>query len=213
MSDKRSPGATLCGTERLAPLMVEQTMPVKWIPLFLCLLAGPVCFGAAHAPAFEGRDALNSQSLKVTAAGKKGIVVVFLSAVCPCSNSHVGELATLAKEHPNFAFVGVHSNSDEPKEITQKYFHEINLPFPIIQDEGAKIADELKAYKTPHAFVVLANGDIAYRGGVSSSRNFAAADKKFLRDALEDLDHNRAVRTAEGRTLGCIISRGSSDAW
>ncbi len=165
------------------------------------------------ASALKGSDVLTGKAISTSLEGHKGLVVVFLSAVCPCSNSHIQELTALSKAYPDFIFLGVHSNSDEKKDQTQTYFQNAKLPFPVIQDNGAKIADEFKAYKTPHAFVMKANGEIAYEGGVSSSHDFANADRKFLREALEDLDKNRPVKTPEGRTLGCVISRGEKYVW
>lgn len=169
-------------------------------------------FAVSSTIRIQGEDILTGKDVTVT-AGTAGLVVVFLSARCPCSKSHVNELGLLSKEYPEFSFVGVHSNVDETREITQAYFQEANLRFPIIQDRDAKIADEFKALKTPHAFVLRAKGEFLYQGGVSNSKDCEKADRKFLREALEDLHRKKAVRTAEGRTLGCAISRGEKYVW
>jgi hypothetical protein len=164
---------------------------------------------AAH-PALpvSGQDLFSDKKVEVSTSGKSGTVVVFLSAKCPCSNSHVPELNALAKAYPTFSFVAVHSNSDESADLARTYFKNLNLSFPIIQDQDSKLADQFKALKTPHAFVILASGDIVYQGGVSNSADFSKADKRFLRDALQDLVDHKNVRTSQGRTLGCIIKRG-----
>lgn len=143
----------------------------------------------------------------------RGVVVTFLSAKCPCSNSHVKELKSLKDTYPEFDFVAVHSNPDEAPELTQAYFADINLPFPVIQDQKTALADQFGAFKTPHTFVVLKSGEIAYQGGVSSSKDFDRATEKFLREALEDLHQKREVKKKEGRTLGCVISRGETHVW
>lgn len=162
----------------------------------------------------SGNSVIDGQQFKVGEPVKKGLVVVFLSAVCPCSNSHLVELKKLKSEFPDFDFVGIHSNTDEDKDLTSAYFKTANLPFPVIQDSGAKLADEFKALKTPHVFVVLKDGTTAYQGGVSSSRHFDdKADRKYLREALSDLAAGRKVNTPEGRTLGCVISRGGKHVW
>ncbi len=138
---------------------------------------------------------------------REGLVIMFLSSLCPCSNSHIIELNSLASKYPNFTFVGVHSNADEPREQARDYFQNVGVKFPVLQDDGAKIADEFKASKTPHAFIVTKNGKIAYQGGVSDSRDFGRSKRKFLRDALEDISSGHEVRVPEGRTLGCAITR------
>lgn len=156
----------------------------------------------------NGTDLSSGKVVSVNSENKKGLVVVFLSAKCPCSNSHVVEITNLAKEFQDFNFVAVHSNKDEPIEQSKEYFVNAKLPFTVLQDQETKIADEFKALKTPHAYVILADGKVAYQGGVSDSNNFAESKKKYLREALTDIHDNKPVRTAEGRTLGCSISRG-----
>jgi peroxiredoxin len=146
-------------------------------------------------------------------AGPKGTVVVFLSAKCPCSNSHIGVLKNLASEFKDFAFVGVHSNVDESPEVSKEYFKNANLPFSVIQDPKAKIADAYKASKTPHAFLVAADGTVKYKGGVTDSKNGGAAESQYLREALTELQNGKEVSRPEGRTLGCAISRGEKFVW
>ncbi len=160
-----------------------------------------------------GKSIPDMKNTTVDSKDKKGLVVVFLSALCPCSNSHVKEVIQLSQQYPDFSFVGVHSNADETKEQTIEYFKKINPPFPVLHDENSKIANEFKALKTPHAFVVLNNGETAYQGGVSSSQTFENAKHKFLREALNDLTKGEKVKTTSGRTLGCAITREGKHAW
>lgn len=190
------------------------------VKTFVLLLAGFLSFPQVARGAIKsfsanvvGPDVRTGEAISPSLTGRKGLVAVFLSAVCPCSNSHLRELSALSKEYPDYVFIGIHSNTDEKKQSTQNYFETANLPFPVIQDNGAKIADEFKAYKTPHAFIMKSNGEIVYQGGVSSSHDFENADRKYLREALEDLAKDRPVRTKLGRTLGCVISRGGNNVW
>jgi thioredoxin-related protein len=157
----------------------------------------------------SGINILTDKVTTISAAGKKALVVVFLSAKCPCSASHIEELKSLSHDYPEFNFVGVHSNVDEGVDFSKVYFAKEVLPFTVIQDVNAVIADQFQAFKTPHAFVVDADGKILYQGGVSSSKNFAQAENKFLRDALQHLHLGQAVAKPEGRTLGCSIARNS----
>lgn len=162
-----------------------------------------------------GTDLLNGKEITVGLENKldpkdnkKGLVVVFLSAKCPCSNSHVEEIESLSKEYPDFGFVAVHSNKDEDLAKSKDYFLTKKISFPVIQDQDTKIADEFDAKSTPHAFIVLANGKLAFKGGVSDRSKFSESRRKYLREALNDLHNNREVKTPDARTLGCAISRG-----
>ena len=178
------------------------------IPFLLC---GSVAWSSLEIKSIEGTDLLKAENLKIESKNKKGLVVIFLSARCPCSHSHISEIKKLFTDYPDFSFVAIHSNADENKEEAKPYFEKMNLPFSVIQDEKTHWADTLKAYKTPHAFIFKADGSIAYQGGVSSSRNCEKADRLYLREALEDLQAHKTVRTPEGRTLGCSIARGEQN--
>lgn len=182
------------------------------LALSIILFLPRQAIAAAQPESISGIDIVDAKPVLVEMAKEKGVAVVFLSAVCPCSNSHLQELSALAKEYSEFKFLGVHSNTDEAKEATELYFKGAKLPFPVIHDKGAAIANRFKAFKTPHAFL-MKEGAVVYQGGVSSSKNFENADRKFLREALEDLKNNRPVKTPEGRTLGCVITRGEKDVW
>lgn len=175
----------------------------------------PFLFLVFSLPAFaldtrmSGLDIVTSKSVSgQLESGKKALVVTFLSAKCPCSDSHVTALKELSRKFPEMQYVAVHSNVDESPELTAEYFKKANLPFPVLQDEKLKLANKFGAYKTPHSFVVSPEGVILYQGGVSDSKDFAKAKKHFLEDALVDIQAGTAVRVAEGRTLGCVITRG-----
>jgi hypothetical protein len=164
------------------------------------------------ASTISGQNLLAEGEVSV-APGATGTVVVFLSARCPCSNSHIEVLSKAAAEFKEFNFVAVHSNLEETKEEAVKYFTALKLPFPVIQDRNLKLADEFRALKTPHAFVLSPSGTVLYKGGVTNSNHAPAADKNFLKDALADLRAGNAVRSPEGRTLGCEIKRRRTNAW
>ncbi len=143
----------------------------------------------------------------------KSIVLVFLSSRCPCSNSHLKELNSLAEIYKNFVFIGVHSNADEDLAQARNYFSKAALGFPVLQDNKGQLAAQFKALKTPHAFVIDEKGQVVYRGGVSDSAIASQANKFFLRNALLDLKTGHPIRTASTRTLGCVIQREQGSHW
>ncbi|MGE4130838.1 MAG: redoxin family protein [Bdellovibrionales bacterium] len=154
----------------------------------------------------QGPSIIDGKIIKIEPSDK-GIVVVFLSARCPCSMSHIPEVKTLAQKFPDFSFIGVHSNQDEPISLSRPYFAGLDLPFPVVEDEGATIANQFKALKTPHVFVVNKKGDVLFQGGMTNSRDCATSDEHYLQDALTDIQAGKKVASASVRTLGCAISR------
>ena len=179
---------------------------MKWLLLFIPFLSLSVNAATYQLPV-KGADILSGAEVQTGQKGTQGLVVVFVSAKCPCSDSHVVELQQLVHDFPEFEFVGIHSNADEELDLSMTYFDGKKLPFPVIQDQNSELANQFKAYKTPHAFVLDREGHILYQGGVTDSAQFSRSNKKYLREALEDLQAKRPIRTAEGRTLGCVIAR------
>lgn len=175
---------------------------MKQAIFFLAFLLGPISAQAA----ISGKDLFTGKAITV-ASGKAGTALIFLSAKCPCSNSHVPHLKDLQKQYPEIAFVVVHSNADESREKSAPYFKAADFSFPVIQDSELKLAEEFKALKTPHAFLLKPDGKIAYKGGVTDSADASQAQKFYLKDALADLSGGKAVKVANGRTLGCVIKR------
>ncbi|MGZ3723867.1 MAG: redoxin family protein [Bdellovibrionales bacterium] len=161
------------------------------------------------AAAVGGQDLLSGKTVEVI-PGKLGTVVVFMSAKCPCSNSHIGIVKKLAADFKEYNFVAVHSNSDESVEQAKSYFKSADLGFPVIEDRGDKLADEFKANRTPDAFLIAANGETIFKGGVTNSHEGETAEKHYLRDALSEVKAGQPVKVAQARTLGCAISRNSN---
>lgn len=179
----------------------------KIILLVSLLLIIAQAFAFNSTKSIGGFDLFTEKKVEVQ-TGKKGLVIVFLSAKCPCSNSHVTEIKELSKKYTEFSFVAVHSNSDENKDLSKPYFTKADFLFPVIEDKNTELADQFQAFKTPHAFVFLPSGELVYQGGVSNSRDCEKSDRKYLREALGDIQSGQSVKTTEGRTLGCSIFRG-----
>ncbi len=158
---------------------------------------------------FSGKGALGEGVSIKPSAAKRGTVLLFLSAKCPCSASHEPVLANLYREFSGqgFQFLGIHSNGDEPESLVRAHFQSAKLPFPVLRDPGSKLADELGAYKTPHAFVLDPRGEIVFQGGVDDSHTATKAERHHLKDALIALKEGRKPDPSVVRTLGCIIKR------
>lgn len=146
-------------------------------------------------------------SLSAVADTKLATAYVFLSARCPCSAAHEPALAELAKKHPEFEFVGVHSNADEPEAESREHFAKAGLPFRVVEDSGSKLANRFGALKTPHVFVVDAKDQILYQGGVDDSQHPASANRRYLDEALTALKAGKKPAEARTRALGCVIRR------
>jgi peroxiredoxin len=153
-----------------------------------------------RAPAFSLRTVDNGDARTLEsftkASGVKGAVLVFLSCKCPYVAQARAPLAELAKQYGSkVAFVGVNANYNEKLDEIRSDAA-MNFPFPMLRDEGSKVADAYGAERTPEVFVVGGDGVIRYHGGVAD-----------LGPALGELVGGKAVAKPESKAFGCTIKR------
>ena len=132
----------------------------------------------------------------------KAVVVVFLSTVCPYANSFSDHVAELGQRHRDVLFVGINSNQFETTEEVAEHAKAHGLTFPIVRDEGARLADLLGAKGTPEAFLVDAQSRLRYHGWVQSKLR-----SPDLQRALDAVLAGTPVRLAETKAFGCAIDR------
>lgn len=163
---------------------------------------------AAALPPLNGLDLISEKTLTINwQDNKKGSVIVFLSSQCPCSNAHIEHIIDLKKTFPDIHFYGIHSNVNEALEKSKSYFKQKLLPFPVIKDNSSEWADRLKAFRTPHAYLITPEGTVAYQGGVTSSADPAKADSFYLKVILKKFLTGQKIDQSRSRVLGCEIAR------
>jgi peroxiredoxin len=126
----------------------------------------------------------------------QGVVLVFLSCRCPYVAQARQPLADLNKEFgAKVKFVGINANQNESVEDI-KSDAALNFPFPMLRDEGSKVADAYAAERTPEVFLVDPRGVVRYHGGVGE-----------LGAALREFTAGKTVSKPEARAFGCTIKR------
>src|SRR4051812_49374278 len=110
-----------------------------FLPALVFFIRPPVSQGdhlSAAAPLnyqseLAGMDLTTGKKFSLDQDNKKGIVLIFLSTKCPCSASHLNHLEDLKGKFPEFIFLGIHSNQDEPENSAKVFFQEKHLGFPV----------------------------------------------------------------------------------
>jgi peroxiredoxin len=173
--------------------------------LFLSPAAiGGLAIGAV-APDF-GMTTLDGRRFSLAEAKKthSGVVILFLSTICPYSNYYNDLIRDMASEFAkrNVLFVGVNSGGLETAEEMRAHAREHGHAFDIIRDPDSRIAELLDARRTPEAFLVDSTGTLRYHGRIASK--ISSPD---LKSAIEALLAGQAIHPAETKAFGCAISR------
>ncbi len=139
------------------------------------------------------------------------VVLVFWSAECPVSREYdeayfKPRYATWQEQ--GIVLVGIDSNVNYDVERIREEVAARDLPYPVLRDEGHRIADMLGALTTPHVFVVDAEGRLAYAGAVDD-RTFRkrVPERFYLDDALAALQRGEQPDPAVTTPYGCTIVR------
>lgn len=178
--------------------------------MYKLLLTFVIAISHAQASALPAIKLTNLKNELVTVEWKdkkKLTALIFLSALCPCSHSHLSHLTKLKEQHPEVDFLAIHSNRDEDTKTVEDYFAKNPLNFTLLKDDKSAWANRLKAYRTPHAYIISAQGEILYQGGVSNSTEVENAKEFYLADALNALKQNQSLKKSQTRVLGCPIAR------
>jgi peroxiredoxin len=153
-----------------------------------------------QAPAFTLKTVDKGEARTLDALVKegaaRGLVMVFVSSKCPYVAQARQPLADLFRAYgAKVAFVGVNANQNESADEVRADAV-ANFPFPLLRDEGSRVADLYGAERTPEAFLIDARGVIRYHGGVGE-----------LGPALADFTAGHAVGKVESKAFGCTIKR------
>ena len=172
-------------------------------------LSSPEAIGGLEigvvAPEF-GMTTVDGRRFSLAEAEKShsGVVVLFLSTICPYSNYYNDLVRDLSREFEKkgIAFVGVNSGGLETVEEIRAHAREHGHAFDIIRDPDSKIADLLDARRTPEAFLLDSRGTLRYHGRIASK--ITAPD---LKNAIEAFLAGQPIRPAETKAFGCAIPR------
>src|SRR5262249_1607759 len=121
--------------------------------------------------------------------------------------------AALSKEYESkgVLFVGVNSNRQDYAVVVAKHAKEYSIPFVMLKDEGAKLADRFAAKRTPEAFVLDGTRTVCYRGRIDDQFDKGIKrpkpEHRDLVAALDAILASKSVVVPLTEPAGCFISR------
>ena len=158
---------------------------------------------------FKLPDASGKEHSLKSLMGSKGTVILFVATKCPVSNNYNERMEKLAQDYKakGISVIGINSNYTEPAADVKAHATERGLTFPILKDEGNKIADRFGATKTPEAYVLDAHMKLVYHGRIDNSQKIDGITSNDLRDALEELAAGKTISKTGAAAFGCTIKR------
>jgi len=157
---------------------------------------------------FTLKDTAGTARSLETLKGKRGTVLVFLSAQCPVVRGYNDRINAIYDDYSQkgFSFVGINSNVTENEEMVGQHA-KLHYKFPVLIDSENKIADKLRANYTPEIFFFDANKKLAYHGAIDDDRTAKKINANYLRTAFDEILSGKTVSLKETRAFGCTIKR------
>jgi thiol-disulfide isomerase/thioredoxin len=167
-------------------------------------------------PAIRLVNAVDQTSVDVEAlaAGKRGVLVMFLCNHCPYVVHLRRVLARVANDAVDrgFVVVGINSNDlqtypqDGPAQM-KKLALEDGWKFPFLFDESQQVAKSFGAACTPDLYLFDAAKKLAYRGQFDDSRpaNGKPVTGADLSAAIDALASGRTPSADQKPSIGCGI--------
>ena len=138
--------------------------------------------------------------------GKKGAVAVFWSGVCSHCIRYDSYFNSFAERHPDLALAVVASRSGETPEQIRKTMAERGIHFPILHDQGSRVARQWSTEQTPRAFLIDPGRVLLYRGSIDNFKY--PGDPEYvahLESAISEFLAGQPVRRSETSSFGCAI--------
>jgi peroxiredoxin len=149
-------------------------------------------------------------ALKGLLSRNRAVAVIFIATQCPVSNAYNERMAALGKEYAprGIALVGINSNKTEPVAEVAEHAKKHGFTFPVLKDDGNKIADLYGATKTPEVYLVDPTGKVIYQGRIDENMDDPAKVKSpDLRNAMDAVIAGKPVTVARTKAFGCTIKR------
>jgi cytochrome oxidase Cu insertion factor (SCO1/SenC/PrrC family) len=171
-------------------------------------LLGLLLAVAAFGQEFSVTDT-HGRKVPVTPGDGRVTVVMFLSAICPVSNSYSARINDLYRDYApkGVRFVFVNSNENEPAAAVEEHARRAGFAFPVYKDTGGVVADRFGAQYTPDSLVFDGAGRVRYHGRIDDAQNPARVRSHSLRLAIDAVLAGREVAQPETKAFGCTIKR------
>lgn len=146
----------------------------------------------------------------------KGFIIIFDCNTCPFSKGYNDRIIALHSRYSPTGFPVIAINPNAGETSGGETFDEMvkrakkkQYPFAYLADDTQTTARAFGATNTPHVFVLARTGSaftVAYTGTIDDSpRDAAAAQKKYVENAVNNLLAGKPVSPQKTKAIGCGI--------
>ena len=141
--------------------------------------------------------------------GKKGTLVVWLSAQCPVVKGYKDRINEIAAEYraKGINFIGINSNASEDLNWVKSNKAEYGFNFPVLIDKNNVLADKWGATVTPEVYYLDAKNVLLYHGAIDNDRGGRNVTDPYLKSAFESSLAGKAIAKTRANAFGCSIKR------
>lgn len=145
--------------------------------------------------------------------GKKGTLIVWLSAQCPVVKGYKDRINEIAADYQSkgIAFVGINSNATEDLNWVKTNKTEFGYNFPILIDKGNVLADKWGATVTPEVYFLDTKNVLRYHGAIDNDRSGKNITDQYLKTAFDSSLGGKAIATTRANAFGCTIKRAKAE--
>jgi peroxiredoxin len=149
---------------------------------------------------------------------KKAVVLIFTGTECPVNNYY---MLRLRQMHDKYAakgvqFLAINSNPQDTVEQVAKHAKQNGLVFPVLKDMDQRVADLLRAERTPEVVLLDSHRAICYTGRIDDQFGVGyrrpKPNRHDLVEALEEVLAGKPVSVPRTEVAGCLIARTKQTA-
>ncbi len=189
-------------------------------PLASFLPAAHAAAVGQAAPDFTLTDT-TGKAVKLSDFRGKHVVLEWNNPACPFVRKHYqGNMQALQKEAADKGIVWLAINSTEdgsadyltPPQLGRWMAEQKAMPTATLMDEDGKVGRAYAARVTPHMYIVNAQGQLAYAGGIDSIPSARVEDiakaTPYIRQAMAEIAAGKPLSVSTSRPYGCSIKYG-----
>jgi len=147
------------------------------------------------------------------AKGENGLLVIFSCNTCPWVIKWEDRYVELAKKYQSkgVGMIALNSNettfgSVDSMDKMKAHAKDKGYNFYYAMDNGAKLAREFGATRTPHVYLFNAEDKLVYRGAIDdNAKNKKKVKKPYVADAIDAMLAGSTIKYASTKALGCGI--------